>query len=208
LSPITIRLDAQFGTPYPRSAGFDTDSAITNMKARLGSLEMEIESAGACDKLLMMDLSKCRTLQKDTEQKLENQIQQRDIWIKNLVDIAECLTAHVAKTNMKSWAFTVSNHEVPSVKLTLFFEGLIEGLKMYEEDRATCFAEESWKLARDTLFLVLSNLAFLHPDLNLPDGFKKLLPGADTSTAVEKVAPLAENVLSIPRVPEGHHAHP
>ena len=26
LSPLTIRLDAQFGTPYPRSAGFDTDT--------------------------------------------------------------------------------------------------------------------------------------------------------------------------------------
>ena len=26
MSPITIRLDAQFGTPYPRSTGFDTDS--------------------------------------------------------------------------------------------------------------------------------------------------------------------------------------
>ena len=25
MSPITIRLDAQFGTPYPRSTGFDTD---------------------------------------------------------------------------------------------------------------------------------------------------------------------------------------
>ena len=25
LSPVTIRLDAQFGTPYPRSAGFGTD---------------------------------------------------------------------------------------------------------------------------------------------------------------------------------------
>src|SRR3954466_8468720 len=25
LSRVTIRLDAQFGTPYPRSAGFDTD---------------------------------------------------------------------------------------------------------------------------------------------------------------------------------------
>ena len=25
LSPVTIRLDAQFGTPYLRSAGFDTD---------------------------------------------------------------------------------------------------------------------------------------------------------------------------------------
>ena len=26
LPPITIRLDAQFGTPYPRSTGFDTDT--------------------------------------------------------------------------------------------------------------------------------------------------------------------------------------
>ena len=25
MTPVTIRLDAQFGTPYPRSAGFDTD---------------------------------------------------------------------------------------------------------------------------------------------------------------------------------------
>ena len=25
MSPVTIRLDAQFGTPYPRYAGFDTD---------------------------------------------------------------------------------------------------------------------------------------------------------------------------------------
>ena len=25
LPPVTVRLDAQFGTPYPRSAGFDTD---------------------------------------------------------------------------------------------------------------------------------------------------------------------------------------
>ena len=25
MSPVTIRLDAQFETPYPRSAGFDTD---------------------------------------------------------------------------------------------------------------------------------------------------------------------------------------
>ena len=28
MSPVTIRLDAQFGTPYPRSASFDTDSNI------------------------------------------------------------------------------------------------------------------------------------------------------------------------------------
>jgi hypothetical protein len=48
---------------------------------------------------------------------------------------------------MKSWAFSVGKNEVPSVKLTLFFEGLIEGLKMYEDDRAACFVDESRKLA-------------------------------------------------------------
>ena len=30
MSPVTIRLDAQFGTPYPRSAGFDTDNGLGN----------------------------------------------------------------------------------------------------------------------------------------------------------------------------------
>ena len=131
------------------------------MKARLGSLEKEIESAGACEKLLMTDLNNAKTLQKDAEDKLENQIQQRDLWIKNLVDIAEHLTAQIATANMKSWAFSVKEHEVPSVKLTLFFEGLIEGLKMYDDDWAACFADESRKLTRDALFVVLRNLASL-----------------------------------------------
>ena len=42
MSPLTIRLDAQFGTPYPRSAGFDTDigafiesSAVLSPSGRL-----------------------------------------------------------------------------------------------------------------------------------------------------------------------------
>ena len=42
LSPVTIRLDAQFGTPYPRSAGFDTDigafiesSAVSSPSGRM-----------------------------------------------------------------------------------------------------------------------------------------------------------------------------
>ena len=100
---------------------------------------------------------------------------------------------------MKSWAFSVGKHEVPSVKLTLFFEGLIDGLKMYEDDRAADFANESRKLARDALFLVLSNLAFFHPDLDQSDGFKKRPSGADTFVVAKKVGPLTDRVLSVPR---------
>ena len=125
-----------------------------------------------------------------------------------MVDIAERLTAQIAKMDMKSWAFSVGKHEVPSIKLTLFFEGLIEGLKTYEDDRATCFANETRKLASGALFLVLSNLAYCHPDLNLSDSFKRLPAGVNISAAEAKASPFAEKVLSVPRVPEDQHARP
>ena len=79
---------------------------------------------------------------------------------------------------------------------------------MYEDDRAACFANESQKLARDALFLVLSNLAFHHPDLNLADGFKKLPPGADTSASTEKATHLADKVLSVSSVLGGRRGQP
>ena len=67
------------------------------MNVQLGSLEKEIESASCHKKLLMKDLTNAKTLQKDVEDKLENQIQQRDLWIKSMVDIAEHLNAQITK---------------------------------------------------------------------------------------------------------------
>lgn len=40
LSPVTIRLDAQFGTPYPRSAGFNTDKDHPSRTAVVGCLPL------------------------------------------------------------------------------------------------------------------------------------------------------------------------
>ena len=43
MSPVTIRLDAQFGTPYPRSAGFDTDIGAfiesSSVSSPIGSMD-------------------------------------------------------------------------------------------------------------------------------------------------------------------------
>jgi len=75
------------------------------MKARLVTLESGIESTGAREKQLMKDLDNTRILRKDTEDKLANQVEQRDLWIKNLVDIAERLSTQIATMDMKSWAF-------------------------------------------------------------------------------------------------------
>ena len=60
-------------------------------------MEKEIESAGCREKLMMADLTKARTLQKCAEHKLENQIQQHDLWFKSMIDIAKCFTAQITK---------------------------------------------------------------------------------------------------------------
>ena len=104
---------------------------------------------------------------------------------------------------IKSWAFSIGEHEVSSVKLTLFFEGLIEGLKEYEADRDVCFGEESRKLTHIALSLVLSNITHAYPDIDLSVGFKKLPEDVDISAAQAKVASLAAKVLKVKRIPGG-----
>ena len=51
LSPVTIRLDAQFGTPYPRSAGFDTGIGAfiesSSVSSPLGSMVPTIINSDA-----------------------------------------------------------------------------------------------------------------------------------------------------------------
>ena len=84
--------------------------------------------------------------------------------------------------------------------MTHFFEGLIDGLKTYEDDRSAFFANGSWKFSRDAIFTVLLNFALRQPDVDLSDAFRKLPAGTDTSTAVKVVGPLADKVLRVPRV--------
>ena len=45
LPPVTIRLDAQFGTPYPRSAGFDTDNdqSLFGVPDEIGDMTRTLE---------------------------------------------------------------------------------------------------------------------------------------------------------------------
>ena len=123
-----------------------------------------------------------------------------------MINIAKRLTAQTAMMGMEGPVFSASRQEVPSVKLGVFFNELIDKMKAHEEGRVGRFATESWKLARDALFMVLSNIACRHPDLDLADGFRKPPEGADVSAAEEKAALLAAKVLSVPTAPHGRQA--
>ena len=54
MSPVTIRLDAQFGTPYPRSAGFDTDIGAfiesSSVPSQLGGMPFTVFKDGTVAK--------------------------------------------------------------------------------------------------------------------------------------------------------------
>jgi hypothetical protein len=56
--------------------------------------------------------------------------------------------------------------------------------------------------------MVLSNIAYRHPDLDLADSFRRLPEGADTSAGAEKAAPYADKVLAISTVPRVRQAWP
>ena len=68
------------------------------------------------------------------------------------------------------------------------------------------FATESRKLARDALFMVLSNIACRHPDLDLDDGFRIPPVGADIASTKEKVASRVARVLHVPKASRSRHA--
>ena len=100
-----------------------------------------------------------------------------------MIDIAGSLATQAMAMGVDVSAFAVHKHEAPSAKLGVFFNDLIDNLKVHEEGKASRFATESRKLARDTLLMVLSNLACRHPDIDLADGFKKPPAGADVRAA-------------------------
>ena len=80
-----------------------------------------------------------------------------------LVDIAERVGAQVTAMGMDGPVYSASEQEVSSVKLGIFFDELVDKFKVHEEGRAERLATESWRLARDALFMVLSNIACRHP---------------------------------------------
>nr|XP_020171155.1 autophagy-related protein 11-like [Aegilops tauschii subsp. strangulata] len=170
------------------------NSNVLDMKPRIGMLEHLAESR---QQLLSKDLDTAKHLRQDAEDRLKHQVALSNLWIKILIDMAERLGAQAAVMGMDGPVFSVSKQEVPSVKLGLFFNGMIEKLKVPEEVRAERFATETRKHARHALFMVLSNIACRHPELDLDDGFKKLLAGADITAAKEKVAPRANRVLHV-----------
>lgn len=122
-------------------------------------MERNLESAKERERVLSEKVAAEETSCKDAEDNLSKQSELYSLWTRRLVGIAERLSSQLANMDMKSWSFTINEHEAASDRLTYFFDGLIEALKTYEYDRAASFTDESRKFARNVLYRALLNLA-------------------------------------------------
>ena len=98
------------------------------MRKRIGSLERSAESLESHKQLLSRDLDNANCLRQDAEDKLKNQVDLSNLWIKSLIDIAERLGAQAMEMGLAGLVLSLSQHEVPSAKLGVFFNELIEQL--------------------------------------------------------------------------------
>ena len=139
-------------------------------------------------------------MKRDVENNYAQLHENLSLWTGRLVNAAKRISSQIAEMDMKSWGFTINDKEATSVRLTKFFEGLIDALKTYHEDRSASFADESQKFAHEVVYRVLLKIAHRNPGFDLSGVFRKLPENTDVTAADKIAAPLADKVLQIPRI--------
>jgi hypothetical protein len=91
-----------------------------------------------------------------------------------------------------------------SVKLALFFDGVVEALQQLQDDQRAQLADESRRLCRGVLQRLLVKIAYRNPSIDFTNIFKSLPKGYDTGPLEALVAPIVDRVDKIQRV-EGQH---
>jgi hypothetical protein len=87
--------------------------------------------------------------------------------------------------------------------LTKFFDGLIDALKTYHNQRSALFPDESRQFERYILCTVLLKRAHWSPSLDLSEIFNKLSRDTNVTAADKIAAPLADKVHQVPNIQSG-----
>jgi hypothetical protein len=82
----------------------------------------------------------------------------------------------------------------------MFFERIIDALKLLQSNRATQLADESRKLCRAVLRKVLIKVVHKNPGVDLTNVLDRLPKDANLKALEELVTPILEKVDSIKRV--------
>ena len=124
------------------------------------------------------------------------------IWTERLVDVSEKLTTQLSTMGLANIRFSHDDGITESARVTMFFEAVLDALKLLHDGRVTHLANESRKLCRGALLKVLTKVAYRNPSIDLNQD--SLRADVDRRALEELVAPIISMVDQVNRV-EGQH---
>ena len=176
------------------------NGSIADLKLKLTPLEETLETSRAHERTLTMDLQNEKNLLKSATANYNNFEKGVKIWIERLVDVAQRLDAELSTMGLPNFSYPSDERVSTSARLTMFFEGLVDALKLLRSNRAVHLANESRKLCRAVLSKVLMKVAHRNPGLNLTNVLASLPETADLRALEELVAPIVDRVSGVKRI--------
>ena len=180
------------------------NDSIEDLKLKLTTLKGTLDSAKEREELLVTELQKERSLLQNavaTHQKFRDNV---GIFTDKLADAAANIDKELTAMGVRDFGYPTDKNTQTSVKLAMFFDGVVEALKQLQDDYRAQLADESRRLYRGVLQRVLVKVAYRNPGVDFSNIFKKLPKEFDPLELEALVAPIVERVDKISRV-EGEH---
>lgn len=176
------------------------NDSIADSRLKLTTLKETLETVRARERVLIKDLQNEKNLLKSAAAIYNDFEKGVKIWTECLVDVAERLAAQLSSMGLQNFRYSSDERVSPSAKLTMFFEGMIDALKVLHSDRATHLVNESRKLCRAVLRKVLIKVVHKNPGINLTNVLDTLPKDVDLKPLEELVAPIVDKVGQVKRV--------
>jgi DNA repair exonuclease SbcCD ATPase subunit len=176
------------------------NGSIADLKLKLTMLEETLEISRPRERTLTTDLQNEKNLPKSAAANYNDFEKGVKIWTERLVDVAQRLDAELSTMGLPNFSYSSDERVSTSARLTMFFEGMVDTLKLLRSNRAVHLANESRKLYRTILSKVLMKVAHRNPGLNLTNVLASLPENADLKALEELVAPIVDRVSGVKRV--------
>lgn len=163
-------------------------------------MEGTLSEVRAHEETLNKDLESERQLRKDDAAAHKDYVDSVNLWIGRLIDVAGKLTTQLAVMGMPDVRYSQETNISPNVRLTLFFERILDALEQLRSNQATYLANEARRLYRGALTKVLTKVAFWNPCVDFANALKSLPEDGDLMALEERIEPIMSCVDRVKRV--------
>nr|XP_020161762.1 tropomyosin-like [Aegilops tauschii subsp. strangulata] len=113
------------------------NDTIGDLKLKLTTLKESLEGSRAREKTLAKDLQEEKQLLESVAATYNDYVKGVGIWTEHLIDVAERLTKQLSIMGLSNFRFPHKEMVTSSTRQTMFFEALLDALKLLHSSRAT-----------------------------------------------------------------------